>query len=100
MAFFKEEIFVCKNDNRGGNGNADCFDAFCRLGHRNLFLHEVYKKVKNNTCKHASVIFYINPCCYKTEGNNGNKKIEYIQNIYFAYSVMVSARNKKQREVP
>jgi len=97
VAFFKEEIFVCKNDNRGGNGNADCFEAFCRLGHRNLFLHEVYKKVKNNAYKHASVIFYIHPCCYKTERNNGNKKIEHIQNIYFTYSKMVGAWDEKQR---
>ena len=78
VAFFKEEIFVCKNDNCGGNGNADCFNAFCRLCHRNFFLHEVYKKVKNNTCKYASVIFHIHPCCYKTERNNGNKKVEHI----------------------
>ena len=79
MAFFKEEIFVCKNDNRGGNGNADCFDAFCRLGHRNLFLHEVYKKVKNNTCKHASVIFHVNPhVVIKPNGITEIKKL----NIY------------------
>ena len=31
VAFFKEEIFVCKNDNCGGNGNADCFNAFSLL---------------------------------------------------------------------
>ena len=31
MAFFKEEIFVCKNDNYSGNCNTDCFDAFSLL---------------------------------------------------------------------
>ena len=47
VAFFKEHVAVGQHDDYGGNKNHQRFNAFGCLRHRNLFLHEIHKKVKD-----------------------------------------------------
>ena len=52
MSFFKEHIPVCKDYDYSRYRDEYCFKAFCVWRNGNLFLHEVYKKMKQNACKH------------------------------------------------
>ena len=69
MSFFKEHITICKNNDNCRYCNENCFYTFRWLCHCNLFLHCIYKKMEENTCKHASSVLYINPGCDKAHRN-------------------------------
>ena len=95
MLLLKEHFTIGQNNQRCRRKDNNRLYTLGLRCHGNFLLHGIDKKMKNNTRKHASIIFYINPSCQKSHGHNAYQKVQYIQYSKLRKAIMICSLNPK-----